>query len=61
MPPAEVGSILRCQIRKSSRFFEPLYRSSILNYDSVTERDGEYQDASYLFIHPNDATLTYQS
>ncbi len=43
--------------KKTSRFFEPLYRSSILNYDSVTERNGEYQDPSYLFIYPNDATL----
>ncbi|MDA3813391.1 MAG: C25 family cysteine peptidase, partial [Candidatus Cloacimonetes bacterium] len=43
--------------KKKSRFFEPLYRSSILNYDSVTERDGEYQDPSYLFIYPNDADL----
>jgi len=43
--------------KKISRFFEPLYRSAILNYDSVTERDVEYQDASYLFIYPNDATL----
>ncbi|MDA3814285.1 MAG: C25 family cysteine peptidase, partial [Candidatus Cloacimonetes bacterium] len=43
--------------KKRSRFFEPLYRSSILNYDSVTERDGEYQDPSYLFIYPNDANL----
>ncbi|RLC55588.1 MAG: hypothetical protein DRH89_07405, partial [Candidatus Cloacimonadota bacterium] len=43
--------------KKISRFFEPLYRSSILNYDSIIERDVEYQDASYLFIYPNNASL----
>jgi len=43
--------------RKKSRFFEPLYRSAILNYDSVTKRDGEYQEPSYLFIYPNNASL----
>ena len=43
--------------KKKSRFFEPLYRSSILNYDSVISRDGEYQTPSYLFIYPNDAAL----
>ncbi len=39
--------------KRISRFFEPIYRSSILNYDSVTERDVLYQDPSYLFIYPN--------
>jgi len=43
--------------KKVSRFFEPIYRSSILNYDSVIERDVEYQDPSYLFIYPGDAAL----
>ncbi|MCD4796034.1 MAG: hypothetical protein K8R49_02545 [Candidatus Cloacimonetes bacterium] len=43
--------------KKRSRFFEPLYRSTILNYDSVRERNGEYQNPSYLFIYPDDATL----
>ncbi|MDO9576941.1 MAG: C25 family cysteine peptidase [Candidatus Cloacimonadales bacterium] len=43
--------------RKKSRFFEPLYRSVILNYDDITERDVIYQDPSYLFIYPNNAGL----
>ncbi len=40
--------------RKLSRAFEPLYRSSILNYDSTITRDAEYQQPSYLFIYPED-------
>jgi len=46
---------------KKSRAFEPLYRSAIINYDSITDRDEEYQKPSYLFIYPsnlnNDTTL----
>ncbi|MFC1898416.1 C25 family cysteine peptidase [Candidatus Cloacimonadota bacterium] len=37
---------------KPSRFFEPLYRSSILNYEDVSLREDGYQDPSYLFIYP---------
>ncbi|RLC46452.1 MAG: hypothetical protein DRI23_12365, partial [Candidatus Cloacimonadota bacterium] len=36
---------------KLSRAFEPLYKSSILNYESTLSRDEIYQDPSYLFIH----------
>jgi len=43
--------------RKRSRNFEPLYRSSILNYDESVSRDVEYQQPSYLFIHPNDTQI----
>ncbi|MDP8203483.1 MAG: C25 family peptidase propeptide domain-containing protein, partial [Candidatus Tenebribacter mawsonii] len=42
---------------KRSRFFEPLYRATILNYDSTLERELEYQDPSYLFIYPNDGSI----
>ena len=38
---------------KKSKFFEPLYRSSILNYDYVSVRD-DYQTPCYLFIYPSD-------
>ncbi|MDP8267360.1 MAG: C25 family cysteine peptidase, partial [Candidatus Tenebribacter davisii] len=44
--------------RKVSRFFEPIYRSAIMNYDSTVSRDLVYQDPSYLFIYP-DAVLSY--
>ncbi len=38
---------------KISRYFEPIYRSAIINYDSVSKRD-DYQQGSYLFIYPDD-------
>ncbi|HEX37581.1 MAG TPA: hypothetical protein ENG70_01785 [Candidatus Cloacimonetes bacterium] len=42
--------------RKISRFFEPMYKTMIVNYDE-TFRDVEYQQPSYLFIYPNDAQV----
>jgi len=43
-----------------SRFFQPLYEASILNYDILAGRDSEFQQPSYLFIYPNNSTvLTY--
>ena len=39
--------------RKLSRSFVPLYRSVIANYDTIADRDREYQAPSYLFISPN--------
>jgi hypothetical protein len=44
--------------RKLSRFFEPLYKSTILNYESVNTREDGFQQPCYLFICPNDATIT---
>jgi Peptidase family C25/Propeptide_C25/FlgD Ig-like domain len=41
------------QNRKLSKAFEPLYKSTILNYESTLDRDEIYQDPSYLFIYPN--------
>ena len=43
--------------RKLSRSFEPLYRSVIINYDQIRERDSEYQQPCYLFIYPNNNTV----
>ena len=43
--------------RKISRFFEPIYKSMILNYEEIF-RDVEYQEPSYLFIYPTDATVS---
>ena len=43
--------------RKISRFFEPIYKSMVLNYEEIF-RDVEYQEPSYLFIHPTDATVS---
>ncbi|KQC11528.1 MAG: hypothetical protein APR54_10820 [Candidatus Cloacimonas sp. SDB] len=39
--------------QKKSPAFEPLYKSVILNYEEVRNRNEEYQDPSYLFIYPN--------
>ena len=46
--------------RKKSRSFETLYKSSIVNYNEIVSeniRDDEYQDPSYLFIYPNNASV----
>jgi len=42
--------------RKISRFFEPIYKSMVLNYEEIF-KDVEYQEPSYLFIYPTDATV----
>ncbi|MCK4338937.1 MAG: hypothetical protein KAW87_02975, partial [Candidatus Cloacimonetes bacterium] len=47
---------IKTKERKLSRFFEPLYRSVIINYDEVLETK-EYQHGSYLFIYPDNATI----
>lgn len=44
--------------RPRSRFFEPLYEAVVLNYDTFRNRDEDYQNPSYLFIYPNDATVS---
>ncbi|MCD4818345.1 MAG: T9SS type A sorting domain-containing protein [Candidatus Cloacimonetes bacterium] len=43
--------------RKKSRFFEPLYESVVINYDSSNNRDEDYQIPSYLFIYPDNTQL----
>ncbi len=48
-----IGENLKSRDRKVSRFFEPLYESVIQNYDSIINRDDEYQQPSYLFIYPD--------
>ena len=42
---------------KRSRAFEPLYRSTVLNYAETNSREEEYQTPSYLFIYPNDTQV----
>ncbi|MEA2103354.1 MAG: C25 family cysteine peptidase, partial [Candidatus Cloacimonadota bacterium] len=42
--------------QKFSRAFEPIYNSTILNYNQ-THRNLEYQHGSYLFIYPNSSTV----
>ncbi|MCK5051447.1 MAG: T9SS type A sorting domain-containing protein [Candidatus Cloacimonetes bacterium] len=51
------GTNIKTTDRKKSRTFEPLYRSSLLNYDSFLSRDDEFQQPSYLFIYPNNAAV----
>ncbi|RLC50655.1 MAG: hypothetical protein DRH79_07305, partial [Candidatus Cloacimonadota bacterium] len=51
------GTNIKTTDRKKSRTFEALYRSSILNYDSFLSRDDEFQQPSYLFIYPNNASV----
>ncbi|KQC07886.1 MAG: hypothetical protein APR54_00635 [Candidatus Cloacimonas sp. SDB] len=56
------GANIRAGERKRSQAFEPLYRSSILNYETTLTRDIEYQQPSYLFIYPsNDQVENYLS
>ncbi|MCK4312703.1 MAG: hypothetical protein KAW88_08220, partial [Candidatus Cloacimonetes bacterium] len=52
------GNNVKVHERKISRFFEPLYKATILNYDEIiSNRDDGYQEQCYLFIYPNDATI----
>ena len=51
------GENIKQTDRKLSRFFEPIYQSTILNYESVNTREDGFQQPCYLFIYPNDATL----
>ena len=54
------GTNIKTTNRKISRFFEPMYKSAIDNYDSIASRDGEYQQPCYLFIYPdNGSVATY--
>ncbi|MCK4654247.1 MAG: gingipain R, partial [Candidatus Cloacimonetes bacterium] len=47
------GDNIKICERKISRFFEPLYKAVILNYDEIIAgREEVYQDPSYLFIFP---------
>jgi len=40
-----------------SRYFESIYKSTVLNYEVVQNRNSEYQNPSYLFISPNNTTV----
>ncbi len=51
------GENIKQSNKKLSRFFEPIYQSTILNYESVNTREDGFQQPCYLFIHPNDATI----
>jgi hypothetical protein len=46
---------VKYQQRPVSRFFEPLYQSSVLNYTGG-DRD-DYQQPSYLFIYPDNSAV----
>jgi len=43
--------------RKLSRSFEPIYKGTILNYSQIVERP-DFQAPCYLFIYPDDATVS---
>ena len=51
------GENIKQTDRKLSRFFEPIYQSTILNYESVNTREDGFQQPCYLFIYPDDATI----
>jgi hypothetical protein len=51
------GENIKQDNKKLSRFFEPMYRSTILNYESLNTREDGFQQPCYLFIYPNDATI----
>jgi Peptidase family C25/Propeptide_C25/HYDIN/CFA65/VesB-like, Ig-like domain/FlgD Ig-like domain len=42
---------------KISRAFEPIYKSTVINYESTSSREVIYQNPSYLFIHTNDNSV----
>jgi len=51
------GINIREKDKKRSRYFEPMYSSNILNYESMIDRDTEYQQPCYLFIHPDNSQI----
>ncbi|MCF7793307.1 MAG: T9SS type A sorting domain-containing protein [Candidatus Cloacimonetes bacterium] len=51
IPQNGAGENIKTTNRKLSRFFEPLYQSTILNYDDFSLREDDYQDPCYLFIY----------
>lgn len=51
----KIGENEKTNHRKISRFFEPLYESNILNYESG--RDIEYQEPTYLFIYSDNSSV----
>jgi uncharacterized cupredoxin-like copper-binding protein len=51
------GKNIKQTNRKLSRFFEPIYQSAILNYESVNTREDGFQQPCYLFIYPDDSTI----
>ena len=42
---------------KRSKYFESMYRSTILNYNYDIRDNGEFQEPCYLFIYPDDANV----
>nr|MBC8525861.1 hypothetical protein [Candidatus Cloacimonadota bacterium] len=52
----EGGENIKVRERKTSSFFEPLYQSTIVNYEEI-ERTDDYQHGTYLFIYPNNSSL----
>jgi hypothetical protein len=51
------GTNIKNDTTKISRAFEPLYESTVINYNVVTERNSSYQEPTYLFIYPNNSLV----
>jgi len=51
------GENIKQSNKKLSRFFEPIYKAAILNYNSINNRENGFQQPCYLFIHPNNTTI----
>jgi hypothetical protein len=51
------GENIKTVNHKPSRFFAPMYESAIENYDTLLERDEEFQQPCYLFIYPDNASV----
>lgn len=56
------GKNIKTTNHKLSRAFEPMYKNVIMNYNDIAERDEEFQQPCYLFIHSdNGSVATYLS
>ena len=51
------GDNIKINKKKRSRFFESLYKSAILNYDSTCLRGEEFQQPCYLYIYPDNSQV----
>jgi hypothetical protein len=43
--------------RERSRFFESIYKSTVVNYNSTLRENTNFQEPCYLFIYPDDAVV----
>ncbi len=51
------GENIKSIIHPKSRFFQPLYESTVVNFNYLITRDEEYQQPCYLFIYPDNASV----